>query len=452
MSVAAPQRRYRTVGAALAAAGAVAVTASPAPVAAPVTGQQPVRLVAGESLLNIPANLFQALVNIPATEVQAMNTLAGSLFFTGNWYTPSATNLWGEDPGDPGHFMALADILIPFKAISGLGTPEIDPEALAAGHAGLGQQLAMLSAVQLPVNGSCDAESCAPMVPTAPITGITAIDRWIWFLSTWTGMQQMPLFKNWFPVPVVQMTEAYHFGEIVNPSAGVGPGGSVPGADLDAIPGQPGLPGFGFPGTILGGPDGTDNLVPWSNLDFKLDLAWPFQNFLNSLMAPVDPDGFETVTLEQVLRSLQAVTAGLIVAFDPYVAGSPTCVLDCTLPPAFTTEGLVRSVADAWPGNPLVDQWLAEAATGTANGATQQQIDFAIDFLQGQQQSFDFGNPLPEHLAPGIENLITFMQDSGVQSLTHQLADFLHFDPANNPGGWIEGVYDAWLEFIKPFL
>ena len=139
------------------------------------------------SIFNIPFNLFQDIVNIPYNEVGALNTLADSEFFTGNWFVVSATNLWGVDPGDPSHFMSVADFLFPFQELSGLGQPETDFDA------GLGQQLWGAVAAELPMNSGCDAMDCIPQVPTPPITGITSIDSLIWDSQILSGQQQFPL-------------------------------------------------------------------------------------------------------------------------------------------------------------------------------------------------------------------------------------------------------------------
>ena len=65
---------------------------------------------------DIPVNLFDDILNIPSTEVQGFGVLSDSLLFSGDWWVPSATNLWGTDPGDLGHYMGLLDMLIPFPA------------------------------------------------------------------------------------------------------------------------------------------------------------------------------------------------------------------------------------------------------------------------------------------------------------------------------------------------
>src|ERR1700761_8025989 len=55
----------------------------------------------GDSIFNIPFNLFQEIVNIPNSEVNALTYAAESLFTSGPWFVVSNTNLWGVDPGDP---------------------------------------------------------------------------------------------------------------------------------------------------------------------------------------------------------------------------------------------------------------------------------------------------------------------------------------------------------------
>jgi len=140
------RRRYVLASAVIAAASLVVVTpieAGPGPL--PIRSIE-TRLVDADSVLDIPFNLFQDIVNIPNTEVEAMNVLANSLIYSGNWWTPSATNIWGTDPGDLGHYMGLLGMLIPFAQISGIDQPEIDPTADADGTAGLAQQLGLLAA------------------------------------------------------------------------------------------------------------------------------------------------------------------------------------------------------------------------------------------------------------------------------------------------------------------
>ena len=97
-------------------------------------------------------NLLTDIANIPYNEVQALNSVAGSLFFGGNWWVPSATNLWGVDTGDPTHVALVTNVFAPFPDFNqGLG--------------GLQYQLDGLLAAELPVSDSCDAETCFPMTP-----------------------------------------------------------------------------------------------------------------------------------------------------------------------------------------------------------------------------------------------------------------------------------------------
>lgn len=417
-----PVQQQVAAGAALTAASIAAVASMSVVTPGMPVLHQAVRPAADDSVLNIGFNLFQQLVNIPSTEVDALNSSARSLLFTGNWWVPSATNIWGEDPGDPGHFMGLTNLLIPFKEISGLGSPEFDPDAAAAGTAGLGQQLALLAAAELPVSASCDATWCAPVVPTSPITGFTGIDQTIWFASALAGVQHVPLFDNWFQVPLSDLTTGYTFPTVVSPSAGVGEDGSVP-------------DGFGFAGTVAG-PNG-EHLMPWSGMEFTFNPLGPFHNFYNSLLAPPSLDGFDILNPEELGRAVQAVAAGTIVDFYPFVPGSPACAADCDMPDWLTTEGLVRAIDNFWPGNALIGQWLALSDAGLANGATPEQIDFATEFLR--HSLVDVGNPLPSDpvnpepfsIAAPLLGLMQMMQDSGIHGFAQALADGAGSVPAD---------------------
>ena len=173
--------RPRQVSAGLLGASAIAVTpvAPPPPEIRVATSE--VQLAADASLLNIPMNLLIDLLNIPYNEVQALNYGARSLFFSGPWFVVSPTNIWGVDPGDPAHFMAVVNLLVPFPALSGLGLDQSDPN-------GLGQQYWQLAAAELPVNKYCDVNGCFPGVPVSPITGITGFDNTLWGLALTAGL------------------------------------------------------------------------------------------------------------------------------------------------------------------------------------------------------------------------------------------------------------------------
>jgi hypothetical protein len=383
--------------AALAAASVVAVTPISSRVAELPIVSMNTRLV-DSSIFNIPFNLFQDIVNIPYNEVQGLDALANSFFFTGNWFVVSATNLWGVDPGDPSHFMSVTDLLLPFPELSGLGSPATDFDA------GLGQQLWGLVAAELPVSAACDAASCIPQVPTSPITGITSVDSLLWLEQELTGGQQFPLINNWFQVPISDLQNGYTF----DPSAP----GSVD-------PSGPAVPGFGLDGT------GADNAMPWSGDTYTLQPWVPVENFINSLMATPDPNGFEFPTLTEFAQAFQAVVAGAIVDFDAITPGSPFCPGDCSSLPEFLNyPALVQDISNIMPGNPIIDQWLAAYANGTGvagvdyNGPTEEQILNSIKILQ--QGFWDFGNPSPPAgTGPDFSQLTAFFHqlwtDLGLQ-------------------------------------
>ena len=252
-------RRHVAVAVTLAATSLIAVTLiSPRPSAPPPSGihsaSPAIRLVDAESILdmilNVPVNLLEDVINLPYNYVHGLGELADSLFFTGTWWVPSSVNLWGEDPGDPAHFQALFDMMIPIPAFS---------------HA-IGEQLSGLTDAELPVSETCDATYCAPFVPLTPITSISFLDRDIWFGQIFAGPQVSTLVSNFFHVPIFgpnSLISGYNFGDVVNPS-GIA------------------YSEFNLPGTIPG-PDG-EPLMPWSNTTFTLNLFQPLEDFFNSLV------------------------------------------------------------------------------------------------------------------------------------------------------------------------
>jgi hypothetical protein len=93
--------------------------------------------------------------------------------------------------------------------------------------------------------------------------------------------------------------------------------------------------------------------------------------------------------------------------------------------------------------NPNVD--MTGAQTGSINYATPHQILADQSYLEGQQNLFDFGNPPPSDpplsgplgvdtpqpfdIDPSIQQLIDFMQTSGIQSFVHEIADLFGYQP-----------------------
>ena len=228
----AASRAYVLAAAAVAATSAVVLTPS-----APKASHIPVRSMETRlvDFTDVPINLFDDVVNIPYNEIQGIDVFGNSLLFSGDWWVPSATNIWGTDPGDLGHYMGLLDMALPFAPqISGLDQPEIDPIADANGTAGLAQQIGLLAAAELPMSSSCDAQTCAPMTPPEVITGNTGYDRDIGFFEAFGGNAQnstgqpFDLFSNWLKVPLSDLTSGFTFtpGDdpgLEDPSPDVGP-------------------------------------------------------------------------------------------------------------------------------------------------------------------------------------------------------------------------------------
>ncbi|WP_067973262.1 hypothetical protein [Mycolicibacter icosiumassiliensis] len=493
MYVAVCNRRQVKGGVAAAVAGIVAGQAlAVAPLPGLASVERAASLLAADSLLNVPLNLFQDVVNIPSNEIQAIQNLGNAMFFGGTWFTSSATNLWGEDPGDGGRFMAITQMLFPFPAISGIDDPapgygDFNWDDAAAGHLGLSQQIALMLDAELPVSASSDADWSGPVIPIAPITGYAPLDSGLWNTMIWTGLQEFPLIDNWFKVPLSDLQDGYTFGNVVDPSAGVGENGAVPTDDVYQMPGtHPLLDANGNPVLNAGG--NVIQLMPWSNQEFKLDLAYPFQHFWQSLQAPVDPNtyvqGFQLPDLIELGRALQNLTAGSVVGFDPFVVGSPLCLQVCgSIPDALSMPGIVQGISELWPGNTSIEHWLELYNTpgtgpgdlanpfGMTNNPVQTSVNFSNLFMEGIRAQFDLGNPLPNQAPEGVNTptefpvgptaqaLIDLMQkdlvpgvnDTSVQDFVGSLASAFHYTPIDysDPNWLIDAVppntIEEWL-------
>jgi hypothetical protein len=371
----------------LAATGAIAATPfTSRPAHLPVVSTETRLVDAGDSFLNIPANLFDDIVNIPASEVQGLDTAADSLFFNDNIFVVSAANIFGVDPGDPGHVAAIDSLIAPFPAFDdGLG--------------GLDYQLTGLLASELPISASCAVTTCYPIVPPDVITGITGIDRDIGFGNALFS-PDFGLFRNFFAAPITgpdSLLSGYTFD---------------PTSDGSVDPAGPVYSGFGFengdPNFFLGGtvdpvtgapaydpttgvfdPNATE--VPWAGHTYTFDLLQPFENFYNSLLETPSTDGLfgtgiESFGLTDVVQALQADAAAFVVTFNPFEPGSPVCPGACE---AFGSEGplgitlpIVQDINALTPGgNPIINEWLAAVAGGYANIPTQTDIDYTVGLL-----------------------------------------------------------------------
>jgi hypothetical protein len=366
----AASRAYVLAAAALAATGVVVVTpASPQPSQLTVRSME-TRLVDAGSVLNIPVNLFDDILNIPYNEVQALNIADASLLNTGTWWVPGATNVWGVDTGDITHVAGVLGYAVPFPALTeGLG--------------GLGYQVDGLLAAELPTSSSCDAATCAPLVPPDVITGSASIDRTIGLLESLNPQNGFGLFDNWFQVPLSELMSGYTF---------TGPGVTDPSG--------PTTQGFGFPldgGTnpFEGGTTGADNAYPWAGLTYTFNPAQPFENFYQSLLAPpstsgIAGTGIEIPTFTQIVEGLQNGAAGLVIDFYPFIEGSPACPAACDLPSTLTVPAIVQDIENLYPANTTLSTWLAEYAAGTADGPTQSQIYSAVAILQTGEYNLSY--------------------------------------------------------------
>jgi len=417
----------------------------------------------------IPFNLFEDILNIPSNELEAFNQFGVSLMDGGTWFTSSATNLWGEDPGDPSRFIAGLDMLIPFTAISGEGTPEpgfgdFSWADAADGQLGLSQQISLLLDAELPASSSSDATWSAPLDPVSPITGLTGIDRLIWDGAIFSNQTPFPLIDDWFKVPMSELTSGtYNFGTVVDPSAGVGPDGSVPTDDVFGFAGTNPLyniPGDPASGLALNDNGNPINLMPWSNESFTLNLAYPFENFYNSLEAPVDPStalsSVDIPTFQELGYALQTFAAGLVISFDPFVEGSPFCSdATCNLPAFLQMPAIVADINNLDPGNTDIEHWLTlynTASTGPGdlanpygltNDPTQEDINYDQLINSANQSMFDLGNPsstdpppsveTPSEfsVSPAIQDLINFEQTSGIQGLVQDWANASGYTPVD---------------------
>jgi hypothetical protein len=279
-----------TAAVALAAASVIAITpvAPPPPLFENHVTSAEVRLAAS-SIWNIPINLVQDIINIPYNEVQGINTLGQSLLFSGTWLLASSTNVWGTDPGDPGHYYGLAN-LFPFPAFS---------NSLAA-------QISGLAAVLLPINSGCNNVDC-PNV-NALYAGYFQPDRILALLTTgkWT-FAASPVTD---PDGTVHPPEGlWNFGGPVTWGAQYGhPEWNTV---TDPATGQP--------------------VVPWAGTTFTSNPFAPVSDYLTHLMSdPTSPENtIKFPTLQQIATAFVTLVKSVFVAFSPFFPGSPYCLGLC---------------------------------------------------------------------------------------------------------------------------
>ncbi len=391
-------RPYVLAAAALAAVSTVVVT----PVVArqiPLGVRQMETALVDVSVDNIPVNLFDDILNIPYNETVGggLATVANSFLFTGTWWVPSSTNLWGIDPGDPTH-IALIDNFIPFTAFT-----EGFTNAQGVYEPGLDYEFAGFLASELPVSSSCDAVACAPMTPPEVLTGDTGYDRDIGFLAALMGNatdangDPNGLFTNFFQVPIQDLVNGYTFQ--ANPAGGTT---GEPGYDTGIV--NPGGPvndqwaqilGWGSSGNPFEGGTGAGDTMPWDGLTYQLNLFQPFQTLLDSLeqtpsTSGIDGSGIDSYSLTDVMHTFENLEAGLIIDFDPYTAGSPACPGLCDIPASEQIPALVADIANSDPSNTVLADWVKDYAIDPTlvNEPTQDQINNSIALLQTGEYNF----------------------------------------------------------------
>jgi hypothetical protein len=374
------------VGATVVGLSALTIAAVADRLPSPPVSSAETRLIdADGSVLNIPLNLFYDVANIPFNEVQGLNTAADSLFFNDNIFVVGAANLFGIDPGDPGHVAAIDSLFAPFPALTdGLG--------------GLNYQITGLLAAELPTNLDCGVTTCYPIVPPDVVTGVTGIDRDLGFSQALVS-PDFGLFRHWFTVPVTgdnSLLGGYYF----DPSA---PGSTVSGPVYSGFGFDNGDPNYFLGGTVdpvSGAPaydpttgvfDPNATTVPWAGHEYTLNLFQPLENFYNSLLETPSTGGLfgtgiESFTLTDVFQALQADAAAFVVTFNPFEPGSPLCPGDCqafgSTGPLGITLPIVQDINSLTPGgNPIINEWLTAVAGGYANIPTQTDIEYTQALL-----------------------------------------------------------------------
>jgi hypothetical protein len=383
-------RPYVLAAAAFAATSAVIVTPVLAHQVPLTVRSMETKLVDAGDIGNLPTNLFNDILNIPYNELEGggLATVANSFLFTGTWWVPSSSNIWGVDPGDPTH-VALIDDFIPFSAFT-----EGFTNSAGVYEPGLNYEFAGLLAAELPVSSSCDAESCAPMTPPEVITGNTGYDRDIGFIEALMGQGKdasgapPTLFTHFFSVPLQDLFNGYHFDS-------ASPGTTDPSGPVNDEWAH--LLGWGSSGDPFEGGTGAGDTMPWDGTTYQLNLLQPFQTLYDSLTQdPTAATGVQDLTAAGVSHTFENLLAGFIIDFDPYTAGSPACPAECDIAAGNQIPALVADIAKMDPSNTTLATWVADYAQSPTlvNEPTVDQVNSSIALLQTGSYNFS-----PEQLA-----------------------------------------------------
>ncbi|KRE30104.1 hypothetical protein ASG82_25300 [Mycobacterium sp. Soil538] len=291
------------------------------------------------NMFNIPANLFIALANTPYNFFTALGDgnvalggepdggpsfqptyegitltqpdgnvvgLGADLYYGGSWWVYSPTNILGTDTADVPRYQALANVLVPFPALS---VP-------------LGNMFAAIAASQLPMNSGCTG------------TGPGACDDPTAILS--------------------KMFDLRHIGALFSPEGYTFPE-TREGISCSAD-GQ----------CYVKDPDGQE--VPWSGETVKLDPTKPFTSFYDSLTGTPDFSQIKPVTPELIAASLTSLGRGLNTAFNPFVLGTQ-CSLCAPFVPNPDNEPIPGPVFED-PDTTTTTSTLAAETTDTSSTDT----------------------------------------------------------------------------------
>lgn len=210
------------------------------------------------SLLNVPANIINAIISVPRAYLDGLNDLSYALEVTGSWWVYDPVNVLGYDPADPPKITAVTNLLIPFKALS-------NP---------LGEHVSWWAKANLPMNSGCTGT--AP--PTCQDAGA--------------------ILSKMFTAPIWDLIYGYTFPALNNPVS------DAEGAAGEAIPGEEGDP------------------VPWSGAHIQINPYDPIYNVINYLLADPTTNRPEAITLKEVGESLARFGRALWQDFNPFVPGS----------------------------------------------------------------------------------------------------------------------------------
>lgn len=210
------------------------------------------------SLLNVPANIINAIISVPRAYLDGLNDLSYALEVTGSWWVYDPVNVLGYDPADPPKITAVTNLLIPFKALS-------NP---------LGEHVSWWAKANLPMNAGCTGT--AP--PTCQDAGA--------------------ILSKMFTAPIWDLIYGYTFPALNNPVS------DAEGAAGEAIPGEEGDP------------------VPWSGAHIQINPYDPVWNVINYMLADPTTNRPEAITLKEVGESLARFGRALWQDFNPFVPGS----------------------------------------------------------------------------------------------------------------------------------